>query len=133
MKRMNVMIAIISLVMAACTYSALANNGTTQRRLKIEKLDRAPLKLLNARYSVEGDKLVIKGKVKNTRSRVISGIFVVASFYDSAGRLIDVKERDTLGSVHPLKGNRESKYTIKIDYNPQIVLCKLQVGWRRGE
>ncbi len=132
MKRMNCMAVIISLMVVACASSVLANRGV-QSQLKIEKLDRAPLKLLDARYSVEDGKLVIKGKVKNTRSRVMPGIFVVARFYDSAGKLIDTKKKHTIGSIHKLKGNRQSKYTIKVDYSPQIVLCQLEVDWRRGE
>ncbi len=133
MRKINSISVILCLMILVATSSVVANNGDIKPAFKIEKQDRAPLKLLDARYSVEDGKLIIKGKVKNTRSRVTPGIFVVAKFYDLAGRLIETKEKRTVGSVNKLKGSRESKYTIKLDYNPKIVLCKLEVDWQRGE
>jgi len=132
MKKTNNVTIIISFMAASlmgCASGALIHNVTTQPKIKIERLDEAPLKFLDVSYKVEDGKLIIEGKIEKTTSKMLPGIFVVAKFYDLENKIIDVNVQHTIRNVR--KRRRKSEYSIKVDYSSKIVRCKLEVGWHK--
>jgi len=122
-----IVISVMAAVFLGCSSSVMLKRA--QPQIKIETRDEVFLKFLDVAYKVSGDELVIEGKIGKTSSRMLPGIFVTAKFYDSENKIIDVKVQHTIRNIR--KRRRKSRYSIKVDYSPQIMRCTLEVDWHK--
>lgn len=79
------------------------------------------------------DYLYVKGSFKNLRRTILAGAQVRARFYDADGNLLEVKQDAVIPRIMRQYRKNRGHFTLKVSYDPEIVLCKLDATWSGKE
>ena len=77
----------------------------------------------------EKDYLYVHGSVKNTSISIISGINVIAEFFDDKGNLLARANGEITPRIIERYGRGKGYFTVKTEFNPAITQCKLKLLW----
>lgn len=79
------------------------------------------------------DYLYVKGSFKNSQRSILAGAHVRARFYDANGNLVAVEEDAVIPRIMRQYRKNRGHFTIKIPYDSNIVLCRLDATWSGQE
>lgn len=75
------------------------------------------------------DYLYVKGSFKNLRRSILAGAQIRARFYDIDGNLLAVKQDAVIPRIMRQYRKNRGHFTVKVPYDSEIVLCKLDATW----